>query len=171
MYSRYEKYARFLQSSGKEVEGARLRLQLETQNRVKLPEIDSVKRMPPSCLAGEWESAYFNSARDYVLKLRLSVRDGSLTGRYFASEGVEIPFFVTQDTLGDTTPSVSGSYRDGVMRATVRSMDGRQNADVTMVRVGKYLVWRLHNWQGPLPAEHRSDPYAIPFEAILKPCQ
>lgn len=80
---------------------------------------------------------------------------------------MEQPFFATQDTFGNKEPSLNGVYRDGVARVIIYSVTG-QKADATLVRIGKYLLWRVGEWKGTLPKEHRSDPYAIPLQAVLK---
>lgn len=167
-YYRFEKFAEFLEAKCKFVEAARLRLGLESENKIEVPSRQSIERQTASCLSGQWELAFFSCDTGGAFDLVLETDKDSVTGRYCAFERVEFPFFSPQGSLNDKVPGLSGKFKNGVAKLTLHTTSGL-SADVSVVRIGDYLVWHLADWKGiddSRPAQ--SGPYAIPFTAILR---
>lgn len=169
-YDRFVNYANFLQASGNFVQAGRLRLQLESENKIEIPSVQAIKSQTASCVTGRWEMAFFIADSGGDFKLVLDGSGERVVGRYCAMERVEFPYFDTQNTLKMKEPSMHGTFKDGVAKLKLRTNAG-QIADVTIVRIGHYLIWSLNNWQNINTRNPpNSDPYVIPFTTILKRC-
>jgi len=167
-YHWFQKYATFLEAKKDYVEAGRLRLRLDSNNKFEIPPRRTILNQMPSCLNGRWKLAFFGADTGGDLILVLQTSGNKVFGRYLASERVEFPYFATQDTLDSETPSILGEFKNGVAKLMLRTNAGH-NADLTLVRIGQYLVWSMDNWQNFHVSDPPSlDPYAIPFSAILK---
>lgn len=167
-HSRFEKYSEFLAANNNHVDAARLRLSLESGNQIEVPSKQSIERQTASCLTGRWELAFFSCDTGGAFDLVLEAGKDRVTGRYCAFERVEFPFFATQDTLNSKVPGLTGKFENGVAKLTLLTNAGL-SADVSIVRIGDYLIWHLADWKGiddSSPAQ--SGPYAIPFTAVLR---
>ncbi len=125
----FKQYADFLWRAGKGKEAAQLELTFfvdpgEAKLAIETPGV-------PVTPVGNWSEKNFS--------VEMTEKDGSVTGShsYTSQHGSRV-----DGTIDNTKPTITGKMENGVFKGQVKSSFGPK-ANLSMIRVGDYLVWKL----------------------------